>query len=161
MEAWIFNEIAYRIVMNVPHPQTFCKIYSNTITGLANTPANIRLDEDVLKTSFIFVFRRRLSRQIYSLYSYVSRRRLQDVLKTPWSIPIYLSWPYVFKTFSRRLQSVLQNSLQDIFTTSCQDVLKTSSKRLAKMSSRHLQETSSTRFEDLFKTFQDALQRCR
>ena len=141
--------------MNVPHPQTFRKIYSNTITGLANTPANIRLDEDVLKTSFVFVFRRRLPRQIYSLYSYVSRRRLQDVLKTPWSIPIYSSWPYVFKTFSRRLQSVLQNSLQDIFTTSCQDVLKTFSKPLQDVLQKRLQDifkTSSTRFEDLFQT---------
>ena len=56
----------------------------------AFTPANIRLDENVLKKSFVFVFRKRLqdvfktssSRQIYSPYSYVFRRRLQDVLKT-------------------------------------------------------------------------------
>ena len=36
-------------------------------------PANIRLDEDVLKTSFVFIF----------------RIRLQNVLKTSWSRPIY------------------------------------------------------------------------
>ena len=35
-----------------------------------NNPANIRLDEDVFKTSW--------SRQIYSPYSYVFRRRLQE-----------------------------------------------------------------------------------
>ena len=58
-----------------------------------------RRPEDVLKTSFIFVF----------------RRRLQDVLKTSWSRPIYSSWPYVFKTSSRHLQDVLQRYLQDVF----------------------------------------------
>ena len=36
---------------------------------IAYFPANIRLDEDVLKTSFVFVF----------------RRRLEDVFKTSWS----------------------------------------------------------------------------
>ena len=85
------------------------------------TPANIRLDEDVLKTSFVFVF----------------RRRLEDVFKTSWSRPIYLSWPYVFKTFLRRLQ----------------DVFKTSS--------RHLQNVfkiSSRRLQDVFKTFWRCLQ---
>ena len=59
-------------------------------------PANIRLGEDVLKTSFVFVFRRRLqdvlktswSRRIYSPNSYVFRRRLQDVFKTSWPRPI-------------------------------------------------------------------------
>ena len=64
-----------------------------------------------------------------------SSRRLQDVLiktnmfalalrlqKTSWSRPIYLSWPYVFKTSSRRFQ----------------EVFKTSSRHLAKMSSRRI-----------------------
>ena len=106
----------------------------------------------LMKTSFIIVFRRRLQvvlikTNIYSPYSYVFRRRLQDV----------------FKTFSRRLQDIdvfLQKHLQDIFKTSCQDVLprrlqevfKTSSRRLAKKSSRHLAKTSSRCFEDVFKT---------
>ena len=36
------------------------------LVGATSYPANIRLDEDVLKTSFVFVF----------------RRRLQDVFKT-------------------------------------------------------------------------------
>ena len=77
-------------------------------------PTNIRLDEDVLKTSFAFVFRRRLDQDEYVRLSFMSS---EDV----------------FKTFSRRLQDVLQKRLQDIFKTSSrhlQDVLKTSSKRL-------------------------------
>ena len=96
-------------------------------------PTDIRLDEDVLKTSFIFVF-------IW---------RLQDVFKMSWSRPIYLSWPNAlkassrrfqdvfkkscqddFKTFSKRLQDVLQKRLQDIFKTSCKNLFKTSSRRL-------------------------------
>ena len=53
----------------------------------------------------------------------------------------------VFKTFSRRLQDVLQKRLQDIFKTSSrrfQDVFKTSSRRLAKVSSRRFQDVSSS-----------------
>ena len=68
---------------------------------LVTYPVNIRLDEDVLKTSFVFVF----------------RRRLQDVFKTSWSRPIYLSWPYVFKTSSRRLAKTSSRHLQDVFKT--------------------------------------------
>ena len=45
----------------------------------------------LMKTSFVFVF----------------IRRLQDVFKTSWLRSIYLSWPYVFKSFSRRPQDVL------------------------------------------------------
>ena len=99
-------------------------------------PANIRLHEDVLKTSFIFVF----------------RRSLQDVFKTSWSKPIYLSWSYVFKRSSTRLQ--------DVFKTSCQDVFKTFSKRLQdvfenvfKTSSRRLQDVLQRYLQDVFKTY--------
>ena len=125
---------------------------------IAGCPANIRLDEDVLKKSFVFVFGRRLqdeyvrlsltssedvfktsSRRLgqdqYIRLGYTSSRRLQDVFKT--------SCQDVFKTFSRRLQDVWQKGLQDIFKTSSrrfEDVFKTSSRRLEK----HLQ--------DIFKT---------
>ena len=98
-------------------------MYTDSIT---NIPANIRLDEDVLKTSFVFVF--------------VSRRRLQDVFKTSWARPIYLSWPYVFKTSSRRFQ----------------DVFKTSSRRFEdvfKMSSRHLQDVLQRYLQDVSKAY--------
>ena len=70
-------------------------------------PANNRLDEDVLKASFVFVFRTSWSRQIYSSCLYVksssrhlakrSSRHLQDF----------------FKTSSGRLEK----RLQDIFKT--------------------------------------------
>ena len=74
-----------------------------------HTSGNIRPDEDVSKASFVFVFRRHpqgvfkasWSRRIYSPYSYVFRRRLQDR---------YISLGYrlqdIFKTFLRRLQDV-------------------------------------------------------
>lgn len=91
--------------------------------------SNTRLDEDVLKTSFIFVF----------------RIRLQDVLiKTFWSI--YLPLPYAFKTFFR------YKSWSCVFKTSCRNVLKTSLKRLAKTSSRRLHQlpSSSTDFVNTF-----------
>ena len=45
-------------------------------------PENIRLDEDVLKTSFVFVFRRRLDEDQYIRLGHASSRRLEDVLKT-------------------------------------------------------------------------------
>ena len=84
----------------------------------------------------------------------------EDVFKVSWSRPIYSSWSYVFKTFSRRLQEVLHKHLQDIFKTSskrpqdifkksCQNVFKTSWKR----SSRHLQDVLKTSCKDIFKTF--------
>ena len=81
-------------------------------------PANIHLDEDVLKTSFVFVFRRRLedvfktslSRRICSPEPYVFRRRLQDVFKISWSRPMYSPWLYVFQTSSRRFQDVFKTN---------------------------------------------------
>ena len=105
---------------------------------------------DVLKASFVFVFRRCLqyvfktswSRQIYSPKSYIFKIRLEGVFKTPWSRSICLSWPYAFKTSSRYLQ----------------DIFKMPSRRLAKTSSKHLQDvfkmfTSSRYLQDVFKTF--------
>ena len=70
-------------------------------------------------------------------------RRLKDVFMTSWARPIYSSWPYVFKTSSKRFQDALQKRLQDIFKTSWrrfQDIFKTSSRRLPKTSSRRLEE---------------------
>ena len=84
-------------------------------------PANICLDEDVLKTSF--VFRRRLDQDEYICLSNMSSRYLQDVQ----SRPIYSTWSYVFKTScknvfikvlkrsSRHLHDVLQRYIQDVF----------------------------------------------
>ena len=67
----------------------------------------------LMKTSFVFVFRRRIV--------HLSFTSSEDVLKTSWSRPIYSSWPYVFKMSSR--------PLQDLFKTSSR-----SSRRLAKIS---------------------------
>ena len=79
-----------------------------------------------------------------------------------WSRPIYFSWPYVFKTSSRRLQDVFRTSsrhLQDVLKTSSrrlQNVFKTSSRRLQdvlKTSSRSLQDIFKTSCKDIFKRF--------
>ena len=93
--------------------------------GLINLlPPNIRLDEDVLKTSW-----RRLSSS-----------SSEDVLiKSNIS-----SWPYVFKTFSRPLQDVFKASsghLQDVFKMSSrpfEDAFKTSSRHLQNVLPRGL-----------------------
>ena len=77
----------------------------------------------------------------------------EDVFKMSWSRPIYSSWSYVFKTFSRLLQ--------DVFRTSCQDIFKTSSRRLEDVLPKRLQDifnTSSRRFQDVFKTSSRHLQ---
>ena len=107
------------------------------------SPANIRLDEDVLKTSLVFVFRRRLDQDEYIRLCHrplssghldqdqyvrlghtssrrfvkMSSRHLQDIFKT--------SCQNVFKTSSKHFQDILQKSLQDIFKTSCKDDFKT------------------------------------
>ena len=68
-----------------------CKWLKTLCTGNAN-PANIRLDEDVLKTSYVF------------------RRRLQDVLVKTNIFVLAICLQNVFKTSSRRLQEVLKTS---------------------------------------------------
>ena len=111
----------------------------------------------LMKTSF--VFRRRLDQDEYVRLSLTSS---EDVFKTSWSRPIYLSWPYVFitssrrlqnvfKTSSRRLQEVLKTSsrcLQDIFKTSWKDIFKTFLRHTIKLicSTQHVLEKYSTRF---------------
>ena len=82
------------------------------------------------------VFRLRLQK--------TSSRHLQDVLvKTN----IYWSWPYVFKTFSRRLQDVFKTSskrLQNVFKMSCKNVFKTSSRLLQDVLQRCFQAVFNT-----------------
>ena len=121
-------------------------------------PANIRL-EDILKTSFIFVFRRRLqdvfktfwSRRMYSSYLYVFSRCFQGNFKSSWSRPINWSWLYVLKS----LQDVLKmysSRLEDVLQKRLQHILKTSS-RYFKTSSRHLQDMLLRRLQEIFKMF--------
>ena len=118
---------------------------------LETIPANICLDEDVLKTSLVFVF----------------RRRLQDVLKTSWSRRIYSPYSHVFRRGLHQDQHIClghtsSRRLQDVFNTSSrllQDALKTFSRRpqdIFKTSSRCFEnvfKTSSRHFENVFKTF--------
>ena len=68
---------------------------------------------------------RRLDQDEYVRLSFTSS---EDVFKTSWSRPIYSSWPYVFKTSSRRLQDMSSRRLQrNNFSSS-----KTSSRRLGR-----------------------------
>ena len=92
--------------------------------GFQQTFALVTRFQDVLKTSFVFVF----------------RKCLQDVFKTSHQGEhIRLS-----HTFSRRFQDVLSRSLQDVFKTPCENVFKTSLRRLAKISSRRFHVLSSS-----------------
>ena len=121
--------------------------------------ANIRLDEDVLKTSW-----RRLSSLssedvLIKTNMFALALRLQ---KTSWSRPIYSSWPYVFKTSSRRLAKMSSRRFQDVFKTSCKNVFKTSSRRLQdvlKTSSKRLQDVLKNVFKTSSRRLQDVLQR--
>ena len=101
---------------------------------LTDFPANIRLDEDVLKTSFVFVFRRRLDQDEYVHLSLMSS---EDVLVKTNIFVLAVRLQNVFKTFSRHLQ----------------DVFKTSSRRFAKTFSRRLQDVLHKGLQDIFKTF--------
>ena len=68
--------------------------------------------EDVFRLRLQKTFSRRLQDFFIKTnilpYSYVFRSRLEHVLKTPWSRPIYSSWSCIFKTSSRRLQDVFK-----------------------------------------------------
>ena len=90
--------------------------------------------EDVLKTPFVFVFRRRLHQDEYVRLSLTAS---EDV----------------FKTSSRRLSQDQYIRLGYTSSRRLRDVFKMSSRRLAKTSSRRLAKTSSKRLQDIFKTF--------
>ena len=83
--------------------------------------------EDVFKTSS----RRLIKTNIFALALGLQKtpsRRLQDVLVKTNIFVLAIRLQDVFKTFSRRLQDVLQKGLQDVFNTSSrhpQDVFKT------------------------------------
>ena len=122
----------------------------------AGFPANIRLYENVLKTSFVLIFRRRLQDVLIKMNILTLIIRLK---KTSWSRPIYWSWSYVFKASWKHFQNVFKTSsrhFQDVLPRRLENVFKTSCKNVFNKSSRH--------FDDVFKTFlshlQDVLQRC-
>ena len=107
-----------------------------------DNPANIRLDKDILKTSWRRllsltsedVFKtssRRLNQDQYFRLRHTSWRRLQDVFKTSSRRLAKTSSRLLAKTSSKRLQGV------------CKNVVKTSSRCLQdvlKASSRHFQD---------------------
>ena len=125
------------------------KIYEDSMTQTSQQTFGL------MKTSwrrFEEVFRLRLRKTSSRCldqgeYVRLSLTSSKDVFKTSWSRPIYLSWPYVFKTSSRHLQDVFKTSsrrlqnvfktssrrLQDIFKTSCKDIFKTFSRRIIKL----------------------------
>ena len=86
----------------------------------------------LMKTSFVFVFGRRLDQDEYVRLSLTSS---EDV----------------FKTSSRRFGQDQYIRLGYTSSRRLQDVFKTSSRRLAKTSSRHLQDVFKT-FQEVFKT---------
>ena len=87
--------------------------------------------EDVLKTSFVFVFRRRLQDVLIKTNMFALALRLQ-------------------KTSSRRLD---QDEYVRLNLTSSEDVFKTSSRRLGQDQYIRLGYTSSRRLQDVFKTY--------
>ena len=115
----------------------------NTTYSLNPFPANIYLDEDVLKTSFVFVSRRSFqdvfrtssSRQIYFPWSYVFKKCLQDLLIKADIFVLVIRLQkissrrldldeYICKTSLRRLQDSLPRHLQDVFKKSSRCTIK-------------------------------------
>ena len=121
---------------------------------LLTNPANIRRDEDVLKTSssFVFIFRRRLQdvlikTNIFALVirpQKTSSRLHQDVLIKTNIFILVIRLQDAFKTFSRRLHHKYirpsSTSSKDVFKTflkRLQDVLQKLLQDIFKTSSRH------------------------
>ena len=112
--------------------------------------------ENVLKRSFVFVFRKR-HKDVFKTffcqdeYISLSHTSSEDVFKTSCSRQTYSSWPEVFKTSSRRfktckkrLEKTSSRHLQDILKTSCKNVFKKFSRRFAKILPRCFQDVSSS-----------------
>ena len=156
----------------------FCEIFKNTfftenlwrtasiiiwiLTGIyivivSINAANIRLDEDVLKTSFVFVFRRRLqktaSRRLdQDGYIHLTHTSSEDVFKTSSRRLEQDQYIRLGHTSSRRLAKTYSKRLQDVFKTSCKNVFKTSSRHLGKTFWRRLQNVFKTSCKNAFKT---------
>ena len=110
-------------------------IITNTVkSGIQHRSGIIKTD--ISQQTFVLMktSSRRLDEDEYILINHTSS---EDVFKTSWSRPIYLSWLYVFKTSSR--------CFQDVFKTSCQNFFKTFWRRLQDVLQRYLQ--------DVFKTY--------
>ena len=110
----------WEMILKIPQHQQ-----ENTCVRVSTFPANIRLDEDVLKTSFVFVFRRRFKDVLIKTNIFALALQLQ-------------------KTSSRHLEDVLVKTNVFVLAICLQDVFKTSSRRLAKISSRRFQGVPSS-----------------
>ena len=132
-----FNFISMQSHINKETNRKYFDIKCNNSQGMQKWPRNGKSQpgkhsswwrrlEDVLKASFVFVF----------------KRRPQDVLM---KTNIFLLIIRLQKTSSRRLGQDQYIRLGYTSSRRLQDVFKTSSRRLAKTSSRHLQ--------DVFKTY--------
>ena len=98
-------------------------IITNTVkSGIQHRSGIIKTD--ISQQTFVLMktSSRRLDEDEYILINHTSS---EDVFKTSWSRPIYSSCPYVFKTFSRRLQDVLQKRLQDLSQVRLEDIFET------------------------------------
>ena len=145
---------------NVDPCRTLTDIFTHSLKELFIlqrwSPANKRLDEHVLKTSFVFVFRRRLQDVLIKTNIFVLLIRLHDVFKT-----FSKRLQDIFKTFWRRLAKISSRLLQDVF--------KTFSKHLQDVLQRCPQDAFKTyhqvillllkSFQDVFKTYWGVLQR--
>ena len=95
--------------------------------------------EDVFPLRLQKTSSRRLE-DVYDEYVRLSLTSSEDTFKTSWSRHIYSSWPYVFKTSSRRLAKMSSRRFQDVFKTSW----------------RRLEEAFKAfwkRLQDIFKSF--------
>ena len=89
----------------------------------------------LMKTSFVFVFERRLDEDEYIFINHTSS---EDVLQDHYIRLVHTSsrrLQDVFKTSSRRLAKTSSRRLQNVFKTSRKYVLKTSSRRFEDVSS--------------------------
>ena len=115
---------------------------------LLSFPANICLDEDVLKTSW----RRLSSSSLEDVFKMSSRRIDQD----EYVHPSLTSSEDVFKTSSRHLGQDQYIRLGHMSSRRFQDVFKTSSRCLQDVLPRRLQDvlkTSSRHLQDVFKEY--------
>ena len=111
-------------------------------------PANVRLDEDVLKTSW-----RRLTSSSSEDAFKASLRRLDQDEYIRLGGTLSRCFQDVLKTSSKRCQDVLPRCLQDVLETSCKNVFKTSSKNLKDVLRtywRHFQNVLARHLEDVF-----------
>ena len=124
-------------------PVKFLWLKKLKILWRGHIPANIRLDEDILKTSLrrlssLFsedIFKKSSRRLDQDKYIYLTHTSSEDAFKTSsrrldqdqyirLGHTFLIRLQDVFNTSSRHLQDVLPGRLQDIFKTSCKDVFK-------------------------------------